>query len=107
MPWTTFRERFLEKYFPQAKKNKRENEFIELVQGNKTVMEYTTQFERLSQFAYYMIDTPEKKNRKYHQGLVSSLCRLTLVHLNQSFEVLVDFATGLEDDGCKEPSKME
>ena len=48
------------------REGKRTKEFIELVQGSKTVREYTTQFERLSYFAYHMIDTLEKKNEKYH-----------------------------------------
>ena len=48
MTWIEFRERFLEKYFPETEKYQREKEFIELVQGNMTVREYTTQFERLS-----------------------------------------------------------
>ena len=37
MTWTEFRERFLEKYFPETEKQQREKEFIDLVQGNMTV----------------------------------------------------------------------
>ena len=51
MTWTSFKTKFLEKYFPRSKRNKRNNEFVGLVQGNMTVPEYTTQFERLSRFA--------------------------------------------------------
>ena len=61
MTWTTFRRKFLEKYFPATERHKREREFMDLVQGNKSVQEYTTQFERLSQFAPHMVDTNEKK----------------------------------------------
>ena len=58
---------FLEKYFPESKKNKREIAFIQLIQGNLTVPEYTTQFERLSQFAPHMISTPRSKIKRYHK----------------------------------------
>ena len=97
MTWVAFRERFLENYFPQTEKNKKEKEFIDLVQGSRTVREYTIQFERLSRFAYHMIDTPEKKNRKYHLGLSLQLQRSTFGHLNQSFKALVGMAIGFED----------
>ena len=61
-----FKEKFLGKYFSRMEKGKRSK-------GNKTIREYMTQFEQLSRFAYHMIDTPEKKNEKYHQGLIPAL----------------------------------
>ena len=62
MKWTAFKELFLENYFPQTERNKKEREFMNLTQGNQTVREYTVQFERLSRFAYHIIDTFKKKN---------------------------------------------
>ena len=82
MTWMTFKGLFQEYYFPQTEKNKKEKEFIDLVQGSHTVREYTVQFERLSRFAYHMIDTPENKNRKYHLGLSLQLQRSTFGHLD-------------------------
>ena len=58
MMWTAFHERFLEKFFPEDEKDKKEKEFMELTQGGKTVREYITQFERLSHFAPHMVDRP-------------------------------------------------
>ena len=66
MTWIAFKERFLAKYFPLVERNLKKKEFIELTQGNRTVQEYTMQFERLSQFAYHMVDTPAKKNEQYY-----------------------------------------
>ena len=37
--WEAFKEVFLEKYFPQDVRNKKEMEFLELKQGNMTVAE--------------------------------------------------------------------
>ena len=51
MTRTEFRERFLEKNFPEMEKHQREKELIDLVQGNLTVRDYTTQFKGLSRFA--------------------------------------------------------
>ena len=67
--------------------------------------EYTVQFERLSRFAYHMIDTPEKKNRKYHQGLSLPLQRMTLGHHNQNFKALVGMAIGHEDINGREQNR--
>ena len=46
-------------------KSKKEKEFMDLVKGTLSVIEYTTKFDRLSQFAYHLIDTLEKNNQKY------------------------------------------
>ena len=99
MNWATFCEQFLKKYFPQAKWNKKEKEHLELMQGKISVREYSTQFERLSNFAYHMVDTPSKKNRKYQQGLSISLHKLTMSSINQSFEDLVGLVIKLEGIG--------
>ena len=66
MPWVTFKERFLAKYFPKEEMDNKEKEFIELSQETRTVREYITKFECLSHFAPHMIDTPRKKVKKYH-----------------------------------------
>ena len=62
MPWAIFKERFLAKCFPLVERNWKKKEFMELVQGNCTVQEYTMLFERISRFAPHMVDTPAKKN---------------------------------------------
>ena len=41
MAWPAFKARFLEKYFPDFEKDKKDKEFLELVQGIMTVQEYT------------------------------------------------------------------
>ena len=66
MAQPVFKARFLKKYFPDSEKDKREQEFLELVQGKMMVQEYTLQFERLSRFAPHLVDTPQKKMKKYH-----------------------------------------
>ena len=60
--------------------------------------EYVTQFERLSHFAHYMVDTPQKKVKQFHQGLGPHLHHIMVGHLNQSFEGIVRFTASLEKD---------
>ena len=61
LTWTTFKARFLEKYFSLTERNNKRKEFVEHVQGNWTVREYMTQFECLSSFMYNMISTPKAR----------------------------------------------
>ena len=68
--------------------------------------EYTEQFKRLSHFAYHMIDTSEKKNRRYHSGLSLSLQRSTYGHINQSFKALIGMANGFEEINRRERSDL-
>ena len=93
MIWTSF----LEKYFPDSENIKRKNKFIELVQGDIIMQEYTIQFERLSRFAPYMIDTSEKKVRRFHQGFIPSLRKVTLGHLNWPLEAVMELAASIKD----------
>ena len=37
LSWVDFKTKFLGKYFPNSKKDKKEKEFIDLVQGTRTV----------------------------------------------------------------------
>ena len=102
MTWTVFCERFLEKFFPEDEKDQKEKEFIELTQGGKIVWEYVIQFERLSRFTLHMVDTPQKKIKKFHRRLDTHLRHITLGHLEQTFEALVRLASSLERDSYKE-----
>ena len=46
--WGLFQERFLEKYFPEDVRKKKEMEFLALTQGSMSVGEYAAKFEQLS-----------------------------------------------------------
>ncbi|XP_050920412.1 uncharacterized protein LOC127138049 [Lathyrus oleraceus] len=48
--WVVFKAYFLEKYFPEYIHSKKEIEFLELKQGNSTVVEYAAKFEELVKF---------------------------------------------------------
>ena len=48
--WTSFRRRFLEKYFPDNAKHERKAEFLTLQQGNLSVPAYVERFAYLARF---------------------------------------------------------
>ncbi|XP_050889306.1 uncharacterized protein LOC127094531 [Lathyrus oleraceus] len=45
--WSVFHDGFLEKYFPEDVRGKKEIEFLELMEGNGTVAKYAAKFEEL------------------------------------------------------------
>ena len=47
-----------------------------------------------------MVDTDEKKIRKYNQGLAPPIRHITSGHLDKTFESPVYMATKLEEDVC-------
>ena len=71
---------------------------MELVQGNMIVREYMTQFERLSRFTPYMVDTPGRRIRKNVQGLRAPLRSYIIGHQDRTFKAFVTMAVALERD---------
>ena len=50
IPWETFRQTFLENYFPKDVKNRKDMEFLELKQGSMTMAELAARFENLERY---------------------------------------------------------
>ena len=44
LTWTVFLDAFYEKYFPESVRDEKEVEFMELIQGSKTVLQYEAKF---------------------------------------------------------------
>jgi len=70
--WTSFRTKFLEKYFPNLAKHEREAEFLTFQQGNLIVQAYTNKFEYVARF-YSPAVTEEWRCMKYEGGLKHEL----------------------------------
>ena len=70
--WEVFKRVFLEKYFPEDVRNKKEMEFLELKQGNMTVAEYATKFKKLVRYYphYQGIDGKSSKCVKFLNDLL-------------------------------------
>ncbi|XP_061340226.1 uncharacterized protein LOC133286788 [Gastrolobium bilobum] len=73
--WAIFKDAFLEKFFPQSIRNRKEIEFLELKQGNMTVGEYVAKFEELSRYSNYIQNQPNEEwlTTKFEFGLKPEL----------------------------------
>ncbi|XP_027922873.1 uncharacterized protein LOC114180780 [Vigna unguiculata] len=87
--WTSFRTRFLEKYFPDSTKHEKEAEFLMFQQGNLTVQAYTDRFEYLARF-YSPAVTEEWRCKKYEGRLKHELCQFIVPLHIREFPVLVE-----------------
>ncbi|XP_050920245.1 uncharacterized protein LOC127137869 [Lathyrus oleraceus] len=69
--WALFRDAFLEKFFPEDVRGKKEIKFLELKQGNGTVAEYAAKFEELIKFCphYNTANAERSKCLKFVNGL--------------------------------------
>ena len=50
MTWGEFKELFMGKFFPASAKHAKALEFLELKQGNMTMLEYVAKFTELARF---------------------------------------------------------
>jgi len=67
--WWEFTTAFRQYYIPAGLLNRKLSEFLELKQGNMTVMEYVNKFKHLAQYAGTHVDTDEKKIDHFKHGL--------------------------------------
>ncbi|XP_027357511.1 uncharacterized protein LOC113866910 [Abrus precatorius] len=68
--WPTFRRRFLENYFPEDLKRRKELEFLNLKQGSTSVREYAAKFDELSRYCFYFSHADDRARcSKFESGL--------------------------------------
>ena len=66
--WESFKEQFERKFVPDHVRQK-ESEFLNLKQGQMTVSVYVHTFLQLSKYATDLVDTEEKKVKRFLHGL--------------------------------------
>ncbi|XP_061366444.1 uncharacterized protein LOC133309664 [Gastrolobium bilobum] len=90
--WTIFKDAFLEKYFPQSVRNRKEIEFLELKQGNMTIGQYVTKFEELSRYSNYVQNQPNEEwlTTKFESGLKPELKSMIIGHQIRNFSSLIN-----------------
>lgn len=67
--WEEFQAWFFEKYYNEAIKAAKAEEFMSLVQGEASVMEYSTQFDQLAKFALNLVPTEAACQKHFLRGL--------------------------------------
>jgi hypothetical protein len=67
--WPEFRAAFCAHHVPQGVIKLKKKEFQDLKQGSMSMNEYVTQFTQLSRYAPHEVDTDEKKQNRFLNGL--------------------------------------
>ena len=87
--WKEFQELFLKRYFPFSIHERKRKEFLYLNQGNRSVLEYDREFNKLSKFARGLVATEQDRVEKFVGGLRMSLQKdLSLLVLSSHAEAL-------------------
>jgi hypothetical protein len=81
VPWGEFCTAFRAHHLSASLLRSKLKEFLDLEQGNRSVFDYTRQFNTLAQYGTYHVDTDEKKANLYRAGLTIHL-QEHLVHLS-------------------------
>jgi hypothetical protein len=67
--WEVFKHEFNWHFFLRVMQEAKAWEFLDLVQGRMSVIEYVAKFLQLSHFGLYLFPTEEKKAKKFERGL--------------------------------------
>jgi hypothetical protein len=95
--WQEFRNSFRTHHVPFGVMKLKNKEFKDLKQGSMTVREYVTHFTRLSRYAPDNVDTNEKKQDWFLNGLNDSLAYALEVCDFINFQDMVDKVLVLEN----------
>ena len=96
MTWEEFRELFMGKFFPASARHAKSREFLELKQGNMTVLEYVAKFTELACFGDDYVATDMAKVRKFEDGLKLSIWGKIVGFLLQDMDFMVRTAMAIE-----------
>ena len=98
--WAVFRREFLNRYFPEDVRGKKEIEFLELKQGDMSVTEYAAKFVELAKFyPHYTPETAEfSKCIKFENGLRTEIKRAIGYQKIRQFSELVSSCRIYEED---------
>jgi hypothetical protein len=95
--WDEFRTAFRAHHIPEGLIERKLNEFLNLTQGTRTVMQYAQVFNHLCQYVGYHADSDACKRDHFRRGLNTKLKeRLNLVRAD-NFNELVNMAITQED----------
>jgi hypothetical protein len=95
--WQEFKNSFRSHHVPLGVMKLKKKEFEDLKQGSMTVSEYATRFTQLSHYAPNNVDTNEKKQDWFLNGLNDGLAYVLEAHDFVNFQDMVDKALVLEN----------
>ena len=94
--WINFAREFNEKYLPPLVQEKREDDFIRLLQGALSVFEYKTQFTKLSKFTPELVVTEQRRVRSFMQGLNMEIQKVLVAAQVNTFTEALEKAQRIE-----------
>ena len=95
--WELFKTAFKGKYVGASYVDARRKEFLNLVQGGKTVAEYEAKFLRLSRYAVGIVATEYERSVRFEDGLRDDLKVVIAPQRERDFAVLVEKAKIAEE----------
>jgi hypothetical protein len=95
--WPEFRAAFHAHHVPQRVIKLKKKEFQYLKQGSMSMNEYITKFTQLSRYALHEVDTDEKKQKCFLNGLNDGLAYALEVQDFENFQGMVNKALVLEN----------
>jgi hypothetical protein len=101
--WQEFQVNFHAHHIPLGIMKLKKKEFLSLAQGNMSVSEYCDRFTQLSCYAPEEVDTDEKHQERFLEGLIGPLNYQLQSHKFANFQTLLNKVIGLESKR-KEPS---
>jgi len=88
MTWTQLRELIDQQYYPRDVQRMKEREFLDLKQGNISVMEYAFKFNELSRFAPHEVTTEERRMGHFEQGLKGNIKSMIASQTFENFQAM-------------------
>jgi hypothetical protein len=95
--WNEFKMAFRSHHVPQGIIKLKKKEFQDLKQGSMTVSDYVTCFTQLSHYAPNDVDTDEKKQECFLNGLDDGLAYASEACDFENFQAMIDKALVLEN----------
>jgi hypothetical protein len=79
IPLERFKQEFNDRFFPHAQRQQCARNFQDLKQGTMSVEHYSTEFQKLSRYAPYLILNEETKLERFRDGLVPHILERFIV----------------------------
>jgi hypothetical protein len=95
--WNEFKMAFRSHHIPQGVIKLKKKEFQDLKQGSMTLSEYVSRFMQLSRYAPNEVDTNEKKQKFFVNGLDDGLAYALEARDFENFQTMIDKALLLEN----------
>nr|XP_009410153.1 PREDICTED: uncharacterized protein LOC103992242 [Musa acuminata subsp. malaccensis] len=94
--WEQFKDAFYEQFFPDSVRFEKQQEFLSIRQGNRTVMEYDHHFTELAQFSPYIAFNESQRARHFERGLRSSIRKSVAVLILPTYAEVLNRALVVE-----------